>query len=144
MRRCWFCVFETPSLIISLDMFTACICASSPDEVFIFSVESAGLSLDSICPSPVSPVSCNSFATLTCVDSTCQNQTINSGSLCQRASSGDSLGSRTSYNKTGFSFIFSHYSNVSSCPVNNKSGTDSNDREEEEDSVANSNVVAFS
>ena len=62
MRRCWFCwfcVFETPSLILSLDMFTVCICASSPDEVFTFPIESAGLSLDSIRPSPVSPVSCN-------------------------------------------------------------------------------------
>ena len=59
MRRCWFCVFETPSLITSLDMLTACICSSSPDEVFTFPIESAGLSLDSMHPSPVSPVSCN-------------------------------------------------------------------------------------
>ena len=61
MRRCWFCVFETPSLITSLDMLTACICSSSPDEVFTFPIESAGLSLDSMHPSPVSPVSCNTF-----------------------------------------------------------------------------------
>ena len=59
MRRCWSCVFETPSLITSLDMLTACICSSSPDEVFTFPIESAGLSLDSMRPSPVSPVSCN-------------------------------------------------------------------------------------
>ena len=61
MRRCWFCVFETPSLITSLDVLTACICSLSPDEVFTFPTESAGLSLDSMCPSPVSPMSCNSF-----------------------------------------------------------------------------------
>ena len=59
MRRCWFCVFETPSLITSSDVLTACICSLSPDEVFIFPAESAGLSLDSMRPSPVSPVSCN-------------------------------------------------------------------------------------
>ena len=61
MRRCWFCVFETPSLIISLDMFTAYICSSSPNEVFTFPIESTGLSLDSIRPSPVSPMSCNNI-----------------------------------------------------------------------------------
>ena len=61
MRHCWFCVFETPSLITSLDVLTACICSLSPDEVFIFPIESAGLSLDSMRPSPVSPVSCNTI-----------------------------------------------------------------------------------
>ena len=59
MRRCWFCVFETPSLITSLDVLTACICSLSPDEVFTIPTESAWLSLDSMRPSPVSPVSCN-------------------------------------------------------------------------------------
>ena len=69
MRCCWFCVFETPSLITSLDVLTACICSLSPDDVFTFPTESAGLSLDSMRPSPVSPVSCNtdiSFATHQC------------------------------------------------------------------------------
>ena len=49
-------MFETPSLITSLDVLTACLCSLSPDEVFTFPAESAGLSLDSMRPSPVSPV----------------------------------------------------------------------------------------
>ena len=54
-------MFETPSLTTSLDVLTSCICSSSPDEVLTFPTESAGLSLDSMRPSPVSPVSCNNL-----------------------------------------------------------------------------------
>ena len=58
MRRCWFCVFETPSCIISLvpsiDVPAVCIRLHAPDEVFASSAGTAGLSLDLLRPSPVS------------------------------------------------------------------------------------------
>ena len=55
MRRCWFCVFETPSWIISLvpsiDVLAVYIRIQAPDEA---SADLAGLSLDLLRPSPVS------------------------------------------------------------------------------------------
>ena len=58
MRRCCFCVFESPSGIISLlsliDVSAVCMCLQTPDEVFVSSADSTGLSLDLLCPSPVS------------------------------------------------------------------------------------------
>ena len=56
------CVFESPSCIISLvspiDIPAMCMRLHASDEVFASSADPAGLSLDLLCPSPVS---CNTL-----------------------------------------------------------------------------------